>query len=115
MSMPEKEPPPPPVTSTMVILCSCPADRAERIASALVEKRLAACVNVTSAVTSIYRWQGEVEREVERLLIIKSRRDRWAELKEELAAMHPYEVPEIIALPVEAGEERYLQWVEENT
>ncbi len=98
----------------LVVLCTAPPDRAEALAEALVERRLAACVNVTGPIRSIYRWQGRVEREEERLLVIKTSRRRWPELREGLARLHPYEVPEIIALPLADGAPAYLRWVEES-
>ncbi len=90
------------------------AEDAERIARALVERRLAACVNVVPNVVSVYRWKGEVARDEELLLVIKTRRDRLEALREALAGLHPYEVPELVALPVEAGHEPYLAWVDES-
>src|SRR5437016_2071261 len=82
---------------------------AERIAQTLVEKRLAACVNVLPGVLSIYRWKGAVEREMERLLVIKTTEERREETTRLLAAMHPYELPEVLALRVDAGHEPYLR------
>ena len=90
------------------------AEDAERIARALVERRLAACVNVVPKVVSVYRWKGEVSRDEELLLVIKTRRERLEALREALVGMHPYEVPELVALPVEAGHEPYLAWVDES-
>jgi periplasmic divalent cation tolerance protein len=90
------------------------AEDGERIARALVERRLAACVNVVSGVVSVYRWKGAVEREEERLLVIKTRAGRLEALREALVALHPYEVPELIALPVEAGHPPYLAWLDES-
>ena len=87
---------------------------AERIATALVERGLAACVNVVSGVTSIYRWKGEVQRDAELLLVIKTAAARFEELREALVALHPYEVPELVALPVEAGHPPYLAWLDES-
>ena len=89
------------------------AEDAERIARELVERRLAACVNVVPGVVSIYRWQGKVEREEERLLVIKTRGERFPALREALAAIHPYDVPELIAIPIEDGSPAYLQWLDE--
>lgn len=88
---------------------------AERIATALVERGLAACVNVVPGVTSIYRWKGVVERDLELLLVIKTRADRFEALREALVSLHPYEVPELIALPVEGGHPPYLAWLDEAT
>ncbi len=88
------------------------AEDAERIARELVERRLAACVNIVPGLVSIYRWQGKVEREDERLLIIKTRRDRFPALREALASLHPYEVPELIAIPIDEGSPAYLKWLD---
>ena len=90
------------------------APDAERIARELVGRRLAACVNVVPGVVSIYRWKGEVQRDEERLLVIKTRAEALEALREALVALHPYEVPELVALRVEAGHEPYLRWIDEN-
>ena len=90
------------------------AEDAERIGRALVEGGLAACVNVVPAVTSIYRWKGKLEREQECLLVIKTRAERFEALREALVALHPYEVPEVLALPVVAGHRPYLEWLDTN-
>jgi periplasmic divalent cation tolerance protein len=98
----------------MVVLSSVgTAEDAARIARALVERRLAACVNVLPGVRSWYRWKGAVEEDEERLLVIKTRRDRFEALREALVALHPYELPEAIAFPVEAGHAPYLAWLDE--
>ena len=91
------------------------AEDADAIARELVQRGLAACVNVVPGVVSIYRWKGRLEREEERLLLIKTRRARFAALREALVALHPYEVPEIVALPIEAGHPPYLAWIDEAT
>jgi periplasmic divalent cation tolerance protein len=90
------------------------AEDAERIARALVERRLAACVNVVPKVVSVYRWKGEVSRDEELMLVIKTRRERLEALREALVGMHPYEVPELVALPIEGGLEAYLAWVDDS-
>jgi periplasmic divalent cation tolerance protein len=90
------------------------AEDAERIARALVESRLAACVNVVPGVVSVYRWKGEVCRDEERLLVIKTRADRLEALRGALVGLHPYEVPELLALPVAAGHAPYLAWLDES-
>jgi periplasmic divalent cation tolerance protein len=90
------------------------ADEGERIASALVEERLAACVNRVGGVRSIYRWEGKIESAEEELLIIKSRRDLFDRLKQRVAEFHSYSVPEIVALPIVDGAEPYLKWLDEE-
>jgi periplasmic divalent cation tolerance protein len=101
------------VSAHIVVLSSVgSAEDAERIARALVERRLAACVNVVPGLVSVYRWKGAVERDEERLLVIKTRRDRFDALREAIASLHPYEVPELVALPVEAGNPAYLAWLD---
>lgn len=84
---------------------------AEHIARTLVQRRLAACVNIVPGLTSVYAWKGEVESDQELLLVIKTRRERLDALRQALLKIHPYEVPELIALPVEGGSEAYLKWI----
>jgi periplasmic divalent cation tolerance protein len=101
------------VSGHLVVLSTVgKAEDAERIGRALVERGLAACVNVLPAVTSIYRWKGKVEKDEERLLVIKTRADRFAALRDALVALHPYEVPEVLALAVADGHAPYLQWLD---
>ena len=88
---------------------------ARRIARALVERRLAACVNVVPGLTSVYSWKGAVETDEEVLLVIKTRRARFEALRAALLELHPYELPELIALPVEAGHPPYLDWLDAST
>jgi periplasmic divalent cation tolerance protein len=96
----------------VLVLVTCPdEDTAGSIAHALVDERLAACVNVTAQVRSIYRWQGKVEDARERLLIVKARSDRLKALAERLVELHPYEVPELLVLPIEQGLDAYLDWI----
>ena len=90
------------------------AEDAERLARALVERRLAACVNVVPGVVSHYLWKGELCRDEERLLVIKTRTERLGELRTALADLHPYELPELVALDITDGSERYLAWLDEN-
>lgn len=98
-----------------LVLSTCPDEAvAERIAGALVDQGLAACVNLVPGVTSVYRWQGQREQSSEILLLIKTRRDVYAALQAALRAMHPYEIPEIIALPLARGLDAYLGWVDEQ-
>jgi periplasmic divalent cation tolerance protein len=90
-------------------------DEAERIAAALVEERLAACVNVVAPITSIYRWRGAVERAEEVLLVVKTRRAHATRVAARIRALHSYEVPEAIVLPIDGGAADYLAWVLEET
>jgi periplasmic divalent cation tolerance protein len=85
---------------------------AERIARALVEARLAACVQIVGPITSTYRWKGEIETAEEWQCVAKSREDLFAEIDEAIRGLHPYEVPEILALPIVAGSSAYLEWLE---
>jgi periplasmic divalent cation tolerance protein len=87
---------------------------AGKIASQLVEQRLAACVQIVEPITSVYRWQGAIEEEREVLLLIKSTRDLVPRIAELLDRLHPYEVPELIATPIVEGSAPYLSWLEEN-
>jgi periplasmic divalent cation tolerance protein len=84
----------------------------ERIARELVGRGLAACVNLVPGLVSIYRWKQAVEREPEVLLLIKTRRERFEALRRALVELHPYELPEVIALPVQAGHAPYLEWLD---
>lgn len=96
----------------LLIFCTCPdADVAERLARELVSAKLAACVNILPGVRSVYAWQGAIESVGEHLLLIKSHRERYAELEALLKQLHPYDVPEIIALPIERGSADYLNWM----
>jgi periplasmic divalent cation tolerance protein len=88
---------------------------AMRIARALVDARLAACVNVLAGCTSVYRWEGAVETAEELPLIIKTRAGRYAEVEAAIRRLHPYELPEILAVPVMHGLPEYLEWVTEET
>ena len=104
------------IDNVLIVLTNCPdAEIADRIARTLVEQKLAACVNRMPAVDSVYRWQGAVERAVEVPLLIKSTRERLPEVQEAIRALHPYEVPEILAIPVVAGLPAYLRWVVDET
>ena len=85
---------------------------AQAIARALVEKRLAACVQIIGPITSTYRWQGKIEMAEEWMCLIKSRRDLYEALEEAIREVHPYDVPEILAVPVVAGGRDYLEWLD---
>jgi periplasmic divalent cation tolerance protein len=104
------------MTDAVLILTTVPDDaRAESLARTLVEERLAACVNIHGAMTSIYRWKGEVDREAERQLIIKTTRDRVPALEARIKALHSYELPEFVIVPIEGGSDAYLDWVRRET
>lgn len=102
--------------SALLVLTNLP-DRAaaERLADALVEKRVAACINILAPCRSVFRWQGTVQHDEEHPLLIKTTREAYAALEAEIRAHHPYELPEIIALPIERGLPAYLDWVVEET
>lgn len=100
----------------VIIWCTCP-DRhtADTIARHLVDQRLAACVNLLPGVTSVYRWRAKVEKGEEIMLMIKTRASAWGELEAAVQALHPYEVPELLMVPVAGGAETYLAWLAEST
>lgn len=101
---------------TLLVLTNLPERAAaERLAEMLVEKRLAACVNVLAPCRSVYRWKGAVQSEEEHPMLIKTTDERYAALEAALRAGHPYELPEIIAVPVERGLPAYLDWVAGET
>jgi periplasmic divalent cation tolerance protein len=104
------------IDNVLIVLTNCPdTEVAERIARALVEQSLAACVNRLAPVESVYRWQGAIERAVEVPLLIKTTRERFQDVEEAIRALHPYQVPEIVAWPVTAGLASYLRWVIDET
>ncbi len=99
----------------LIVFCTCGNEQeALRLANALVERRLAACVNVFPRVESIYRWQGEVKHEAEYLLLIKTTEERFGSLRDGITELHSYEVPELLAVPVWGGSDKYLAWVQES-
>lgn len=103
------------MTELCVLLINAPQADAGRIARALVERKLAACVNVVPAVTSFYFWEGKLEEDQEATLLVKTARERVPELTRAVKEMHPYAVPEVIALPLlEAGNADYLAWVRDS-
>jgi periplasmic divalent cation tolerance protein len=100
----------------VLVMTTLPADAdAAGFGLALVEARLAACVNLLAPMESIYRWEGRVDRERERQLVIKTSRDRLPALWDRVRDLHPYDVPEFIVLPIAGGHEAYLRWVGEST
>ena len=90
-------------------------ESAEKLAGLLIERRLAACVNILAPCSSVYRWKGEIQHDEEHPLLIKTVEDRYAELETSIRANHPYELPEIIAVSLVRGLPAYLQWVESET
>lgn len=103
-------------TDTLLVFSTCPdAATAQSLARALVEGRMAACVSILGPVTSVYRWRDAVETASETLLLIKTTANRYPDLEGALRAMHPYEVPEIVAVPAERGLQDYLEWVRSCT
>jgi periplasmic divalent cation tolerance protein len=100
-------------TNALLVLTTCANTReADALAAGLVEAKLAACVNACNPVTSTYLWQGKIEREQEVLLLIKTTRGRFAALEEQIRARSSYDVPEIVAVPIDAGSADYLGWIE---
>lgn len=100
----------------LLVITNMPTrEHAEALARQLIDLRVAACVNLLAPCRSVYRWKGKVDVDEEHPVLIKTTRDRYAALEAALRAGHPYEVPEIIALPVIAGLPAYLQWVAEET
>ena len=101
---------------SLLVLTACPdAECAQRIARTLVEDRLAACVNQLPAVVSTYRWDGAIESATEVPLLIKCTRDGYPRVEQAIRALHPYRLPEIIALPIAMGYAPYLRWIEAET
>lgn len=90
-------------------------DEANRIAAELIDQRLAACVNITRGVTSVFRWQGEIQRDSEYLLIVKTVDDRFGAVSEEIRSLHSYECPEILAIAAQPGDIRFLEWLQQST
>jgi len=101
---------------TLLVLTNLPdRESAERLAGALIEKRVAACVNILAPCRSVYRWNGAVQREEEHPVLIKTTAERYPALEAAIRAAHPYELPEIIAVPIERGLPAYLAWIGAET
>jgi periplasmic divalent cation tolerance protein len=99
----------------LVLVTAGSEEEAEKITHALVEERLAACVNIIHPIRSIYRWEGKVQSDREWLLIIKTQQIHFTAVEARVKALHSYQVPEVIALPVVNGSEKYLRWVKGET
>ena len=102
--------------SILLVLTNLPdRETAERLAGALIEQRVAACVNILAPCRSVYRWKGAVQREEEHPVLIKTTAERYPALEAAIRAAHPYELPEIIAVPIERGLPAFLAWVDAET
>ncbi|MFA5026999.1 MAG: divalent-cation tolerance protein CutA [Candidatus Methylomirabilota bacterium] len=103
-------------SGAVVVLVTCPDPATgERLAETLLEEKLAACVNLIPGLTSLYRWEGKLCRDIECLLLIKTRRGRLAALTRRVQALHPYALPEIVALSIAQGSAGYLRWLRDST
>jgi periplasmic divalent cation tolerance protein len=99
----------------LLVLVTAPnEDEARRIANALVEERLAACVNIVGAIESVYRWEGQVTTDSETLLIIKTTDEKYEELEQRVKELHSYSTPEVIAFKIERGSAEYLSWLQDS-
>ena len=104
------------MTDTRIVLTTAGSPQeAEKIARALVERRLAACVNIIPQIQSVYRWKEKIEQETEWLLIIKTRLNTFDSVRDAIKELHSYDLPECVMLDVSDGSEAYLNWVSENT
>jgi periplasmic divalent cation tolerance protein len=101
--------------NALIVFCTAPVSAADRLARLLVEERLAACVQALPGLRSTYRWEGALEQSDETLLLIKTTADRYPALERTLAAHHPYEVPQVLAVDAAAGLPAYLRWLAEET
>lgn len=98
-----------------IIFCTCPnQESAQLVANTLVDQQLAACVTILPGSTSVYRWKDKIETSEEHLLIIKSKKAVFTQLEQTILAVHPYELPEIVAVPIISGSAAYLAWIEDN-
>lgn len=105
-----------PKETYILVLTTCAsAEKATEIAEALVTQKLAACVNIVNNMHSIYQWQGKIEHNKEVLLMIKTQQSRFKSVQDAIQGIHDYELPEIIAVTIDAGEENYLNWIQAAT
>ena len=99
------------MSDVRVLLCTVPPDKADDVARALLDRRLVACVNILPGARSLYRWKGALEEASESLLVLKTVADKVNALTEAIHEVHPYDVPELLSLPVEGGSPAYLDWL----
>jgi len=103
------------MTQVRVVITTCGSEEeAQKIARELVERRVAACVNIVSPIQSVYRWQGKVESATEWLLLIKTSAEKFAAVRDAIGELHSYDLPECIMVSIEDGSPEYLKWIEEN-
>jgi periplasmic divalent cation tolerance protein len=101
------------MTEKILVLSNCGSEEeARRVARALVEARVAACVNIVPGIQSVYHWQGAIQEDSEWMLVIKSTRSMFDSLAAELRKIHSYQVPEVLAIPIIAGDQNYLDWMD---
>ena len=103
-------------SNQLVVLCTCPDEEtARRLAGTVVEERLAACVNIVPGVTSVFYWEGEAQSEQEHLMVIKTSDVAYSRLETRLTELHPYELPEVIAVGIDRGLAGFLDWIRDET
>lgn len=104
------------MTNYIIILCNTNSkDSAETIATYLIKENLAACVNIIPKITSIYKWHNKIETDEEFLMLIKTKKELFNDVKDKINILHPYEVPEIISINISDGNKEYLNWIQSNT
>ncbi len=104
------------MSEAIIVMVTCASSpEAEKLANQLLKERLVACVNIAGRIRSLFHWEGTVARESESLLLMKTTRERWDDLSRRVKELHPYEVPEVIAMPIMVGNPDYLDWVREVT
>lgn len=102
------------MSKELVAFITCPQNKAESIAFQLVEKKVCACVNIIDSVTSVYTWEGKVQKDSEALMIAKTNSTTWSSFESLVNELHPYDVPEIISVPIELGNQAYLDWLNKS-
>jgi periplasmic divalent cation tolerance protein len=104
------------MNDAIIVMVTCSnSEEADRIAEALLEEHLVACVNIAGRIRSLFHWQGAIARESESLLLMKTQQPRFEALSRRVKELHSYEVPEIIAMPIQVGNPDYLAWIREST